>query len=129
MQSKPHPLYKPFWDIPKQAKWFAFCLQYFGCAMAPLLYSWRGDICRKDIRERNVVLVSKLVWPTVEAPLFLKGYTFMACSGFMLCVWTVLVLYLYKKEEQANARENGIIVYDSSKQDLEDVQRESWLMR
>ncbi|RCK57261.1 putative transporter SEO1 [Candida viswanathii] len=126
-----------FWDIPERAKWFAFCLQYFGWAMAPVLYSWQGDICRKDIRERNVVLVSmnilaaqstawisKLVWPTVEAPRFLKGYTFTACSGFMLCVWTMLVLYLYKKEERANARENGIIVYDSSKQDLEDVQRE-----
>ncbi|KAL6454202.1 SEO1 Probable transporter SEO1 [Candida maltosa Xu316] len=124
------------WYIPEGAKWFAWCLQYFGWAMAPVLYSWQGDICRKDIRERNVVLVamnifasqstawiSKLVWPTVEAPRFLKGFTFTACSGFTLCIWTMLVLYLYKREEKANAKENGIIIYDSSKQDLEEIQR------
>ena len=49
-----------------------------------------GDICRRDIRERQIVLVSMnmlaqqstawiavLVWKTVEAPRFLKGYTLL----------------------------------------------------
>ena len=102
-------------------------MQYFGWAMAPVLYSWQ-DICRRDIRERQVVLVSMnilaqqstawiavLVWKTVEAPRFLKGYTFTACSAFALSVWTMVVLWLYKREERENARANGIILYDSSK--------------
>ena len=123
------------WHIPERAKWFAWCMQYFGWAMAPVLYSWQGDICRRDIRERQIVLVSMnmlaqqstawiavLVWKTVEAPRFLKGYTFTACSAFALSVWTMVVLWLYKREERENARANGIILYDSSKEDLEQVQ-------
>ncbi|RLV96183.1 putative transporter SEO1 [Spathaspora sp. JA1] len=120
------------WHVPERAKWFAFCLQYFGWAMAPVLYSWQGDICRKDIRERQVVLVSMnilaqqstawisvLVWPTVEAPRFLKGFSFTAASGVTLTIWTFVVLWFYKREERSNARENGIILYDSSKGDVE----------
>lgn len=115
------------WHIPERAKWFAFCLQYFGWAMAPILYSWQGDICRKDIRERQVVLVtmnilaqqstawiSVLVWKTVEAPRFLKGFLFTACSAFMLIIWTFVVLWFYKREERENARANGIVLYNSA---------------
>ena len=114
------------WDVPEKAKWFAFCLQYFGWAMAPVLYSWQGDICRKDIRERQVVLVTMnilaqqstawiavLVWPTVEAPRFIKGFSFTAASGVALSIWTLVVLWFYKREERQNARENGIILYNS----------------
>ncbi|RCK62750.1 hypothetical protein Cantr_09167 [Candida viswanathii] len=103
--------------------------------MAPIIYSWQGDICRKDLRERQIVLISMnvfaqqttawisvLVWKTVEAPRFLKGYTFTACSAAALVIWTFLVLWLYKREERANARENGIVLFDSSKQDVEDIQ-------
>ncbi|ODV81678.1 putative permease [Suhomyces tanzawaensis NRRL Y-17324] len=115
------------WHVPERAKWFAFCLQYFGWAMAPTLYSWQGDICRRDIRERQVVLVTMnilaqqstawiavLVWKTVEAPRYLKGFTFTACSAFALILWTFVVLYFYKKEERLYARENGIVIYNSA---------------
>ncbi|RCK58907.1 putative transporter SEO1 [Candida viswanathii] len=123
------------WNIPERAKWFAWCMQFFGWAMAPIVYSWQGDICRKDVRERQVVLISMnvfaqqttawlavLVWKTVEGPRFLKGYTFTASCAFALCVWTMVVLWFYKRQERANARENGIVLYDSSKQDIEEVQ-------
>lgn len=115
------------WHVPEGAKWFAFCLQYFGWAMAPVLYSWQGDICRKDIRERQVVLVTMnilaqqstawiavLVWKTVEAPRFLKGFTFTASSGVALSLWTFVVLYFYKRQERENALENGIVLYNSA---------------
>ncbi|CAN3354902.1 probable transporter Seo1p [Diutina catenulata] len=118
------------WSVPEGAKWFAFCLQYFGWAMAPALYSWQGDIMRFDVIQRNISLVvmnimaqqstawtSVLVWKTVEAPRFLKGYSFTACSAFALCCWTFLVLYLYKRQERANARANGIILYNSDDPD------------
>lgn len=115
------------WEIPERAKWFAYCMQYFGWAMAPVLYSWQGDICRKDVQERIVVLVtmnilaqqstawiSVLVWKTVEAPRFLKGYTFTACSAAALSIWTIVVLWLYKRQERKNALSNGIVLYNSS---------------
>ncbi|RCK59669.1 putative transporter SEO1 [Candida viswanathii] len=123
------------WNIPERAKWFAWCLQYFAWALAPVLYSWQGDICRKDLRERQVILItlnvfsqqttawiSVLVWKTVEAPRFLKGYTSCACFAAALALWTMVVLWFYKRDERANARENGIVLYNSSKQDIEEIQ-------
>lgn len=118
------------WNIPEGAKWFAFCLQYFGWAMAPALYSWQGDILRFDVIQRYICLVvmnimgqqlsawtSLLVWKTKESPRFLKGFTFTACLAFALCVWTLVVLYCYKKQERKNARANGIILYNSDDPD------------
>ncbi|CAI5756052.1 unnamed protein product [Candida verbasci] len=121
------------WNIPEGAKWFAWCLQYMGWAAAPTVYSWQGDICRKDLRLRQIVLVSMnilaqqstawiavLVWKTVEAPRFLKGYSFTAASGFALCIWTFVVLWFYKRDERSSAKENGIVLYNSKNgQDLE----------
>lgn len=121
------------WNVPEQSKWFAWYLQYFGWAMAPVLYAWQNDICRKDARKRAVVLVvmnmlaqsstawlSVLVWKTEEAPRYLKGYTFTACCAFMLSAWTIVILYFYKKSERKNARENGIIIYNSEKEGEQD---------
>ena len=116
------------WDIPEGAKWFAFCMQYWGWSSSPVLYSFLGDICRRDVRERQIILVccsifgqmtsawiSVLVWKTVEAPRFLKGYSFTAASGFALAVWSFLVLYLYRRQERTKALDNNIVLYDSSK--------------
>ncbi|GMM27673.1 hypothetical protein DAMA08_003890 [Martiniozyma asiatica (nom. inval.)] len=114
------------WDVPEGAKWFAWCLQYFGWAMAPVLYSWQNDICRRDSRKRVVVLVtmnilaqtttvwtSVLVWKTVEAPRYLKGYSFTAASAFGLSIWTIVVLWFYKRQEKHYSKQNGIILYNS----------------
>lgn len=114
------------WNIPERAKWFAFCLQYFGWAMAPVLYSWQNDICRHDAQVRSVVLVwmnmlaqsttawtSVLVWKTVEAPRYLKGYSFTAACALALSLWTFVVLWFYKRSERQNAREQGIVILDS----------------
>lgn len=114
------------WDVPEGAKWFAFMLQYFGWAMAPVLYSWQNDICRRDAQARAVVLVvmnmlaqtfttwiSLLVWKTSEAPRLMKGYIWTAVASFSLSAWTFVVLYLYKRDERKNAKSNGIIIYNS----------------
>lgn len=114
------------WNVGERAKWFAWCLQYFGWAMAPTLYLWQNDICRRDAQKRAVILVfmnmlaqastawmAVIVWKTKEAPRYLKGYLFTALSAFCLCVWTMLVLWLYKRQEKKHARENGIVLYDS----------------
>lgn len=114
------------WHVPERAKWFAWCLQYFGWAMAPVLYSWQNDICRRDAQKRAVILVimnmlaqastawmAVIVWKTVEAPRYLKGYSFTATSAFCLCLWTLVVLWFYKRQERSFARQNGIVLYNS----------------
>lgn len=114
------------WDIPRGAKWFAWCLQYFGWAMAPVLYSWMNDICRRDAQRRAVTLVvmnmfaqastawmAVIVWKTEEAPRYLKGYSFTAACAFCLAIWTFVVLYFYKRQEKGFARQNGIVLYNS----------------
>lgn len=115
------------WDVSEGVKWFAWCLQYFGWAMAPVLYSWQNDICRRDQQKRSITLIfmnaiaqsttafmAVIVWKTVEAPRYLKGYTFTACSGFTLCLWTFVVLYFYKRSERQKALENGIYLFNSA---------------
>ncbi|KAK5781440.1 hypothetical protein RI543_000987 [Arxiozyma heterogenica] len=116
------------WDVEEGAKWFAFMLQYFGWAMAPVLYSWQNDICRRDVHSRAVILVvmnmlaqtstawiNVLVWKTSEAPRFPKGFIWVAVASFCLSIWTFVVLYFYKRDEKRNAKDNGIIIYNSAK--------------
>ncbi|CCD27491.1 putative permease SEO1 NDAI_0K03000 [Naumovozyma dairenensis CBS 421] len=115
------------WDVSENAKWFAFFLQCTGWSMAPVLYSWQNDICRRNAQERSITLVvmnilaqsstawlSVLVWKTSESPRYLKGFTFTACCAFCLSLWTFVVLYFYKRDEKKHAKENGIILYNSS---------------
>ncbi|KAK6462770.1 putative permease [Scheffersomyces coipomensis] len=115
------------WYVPLRLKWFAYCLQYWGWSMSPILYAWQGDICRNDIRSREFSLVLMnliahkstawvplLVWKTTQAPRYPIGYAFTAaCSGGVI-VWTFIILYFYKRDEKRNAKNNGIIVYNSS---------------
>ena len=61
----------------------------------------------------SMAFMPVIVWKTVEAPRFLKGYTFTASSGFCLCVWTFVVLFFYKRQERKYARQNGIVLYNS----------------
>ncbi|CAK7895504.1 probable transporter Seo1p [[Candida] anglica] len=125
------------WNIPKGAKWFAWCLQYFGWAMAPVLYSWQNDICRRDARKRSVILVSMnilaqtttafmavIVWKTVDQPRYQKGFIFTACCAASLSLWTFVVLWFYKKDEKKTAAERGIIVYNSAIEELDPAKLE-----
>lgn len=62
-------------------------LQYFGWAMAPVLYSWQNDICRRDVHSRAIILmvmnmlaqtltawINVLVRKTSEVPRFPKNF-------------------------------------------------------
>ena len=59
--------------------------------------------------------ISLLVWKTVEAPRYLKGYIFTTCCAFMVMVICTIILILYKRDERARAAENGIYLYNSAK--------------
>ncbi|CAI4244167.1 ADQ_G0000840.mRNA.1.CDS.1 [Saccharomyces cerevisiae] len=86
------------------------------------LYSWQNDICRRDAQTRAITLVtmnimaqsstawiSVLVWKTEEAPRYLKGFTFTACSAFVSPFGLCCTL-LPKRDERNNAKKNGIVL-------------------
>lgn len=115
------------WDVKEGAKWFAYMLQYMGWAMAPVLYGWMNDICRRDTDTRAVVLVimniagsvfsvwtTVVFYPTTKAPRYLRGYSFTASSALALSIWTFLVLWFFKREERKHAKDNGIVLYNSA---------------
>lgn len=98
------------WKVPESAKWFAFNSSYIQVAMSSVLYGWANDMLRHNAAERSIVLVfmnliaqsttawtSVLVFPTVEAPRFLKGFTFCAANSFVLVIFTYLVVRPYSK--------------------------------
>jgi hypothetical protein len=110
------------WKVPESAKWVAFNLQYFSVAMSSVLYSWVNTICRDDTQERSIILVivnliaqsstawtSVLVFKTVEAPRFLKGWTFCGVCAFLCIAWTVLVIrpLSAKIERSLDQRQEG----------------------
>lgn len=119
------------WNVEEGAKWFGFILQYMGWAMAPVLYGWMNDICRRDSDTRAIILVimniagsvfsvwtSVVFFPTTQAPRYLRGYSFTAACALALSIWTFFVLWLYKKDERKHASDNGIVVYNSKIENL-----------
>jgi len=93
------------WDVPENAKWFAFNSAYTYVAMSSVLYGWANDILRHDSAQRSVIIVfmnlfaqsttawtGPLVFPTVEAPRFLKGFTFCATNSFLIIIFTFVVI-------------------------------------
>lgn len=100
------------WDVPKSAKWFAFNTTYSSVAMSSVLYGWANDILRQDPNVRSFMLIAMnaisqsttawtplLVYKTVEAPRFLKGYSFTASCSLCLIGMTWIVKYLHDLQE------------------------------
>lgn len=118
------------WNVPEAAKWFAFNTTYFQVAMSSVLYGWANDILRHNATERSVILVfinlfaqsttawtSVLVFPTVEAPRFLKGWTFCAVNSFLLIVFTwAVVRPLARREERKFAEESDNEVFGENRE-------------
>ncbi|KAL4871858.1 hypothetical protein BDV12DRAFT_194006 [Aspergillus spectabilis] len=80
--------------------------------MSSVLYGWANDILRHNPQQRAIILVvmntlptsirawiGLFVFKTVEAPRFTKGYSFCLANSVVLIGWTVIVKYLYEKEE------------------------------
>jgi len=103
------------WKVPESAKWVAFNLQYFSVAMSSVLYSWVNTICRGNTQERSIILVivnlvaqsstawtSILVFKTVEAPRYLKGWTFCGVCAFSCILFTVAVVRPLSERNERN---------------------------
>lgn len=119
------------WHLPQNVIWFAFCLQYFCWASVCVVYGWVSDAVREDPQVRAIITISMnlfgqastaitapLVWKTVEAPRFLKGYTFATTATFCYLIVAFVVLLFYKRDERRNAHKNGILIYNSANGEL-----------
>ncbi|KAG5360543.1 putative transporter SEO1 [Yarrowia sp. B02] len=115
------------WHVPESALWLAWCTSYFGPSISPTLYSWINDVCRHNAQERAIILLlvnvmaqtfqtwtSVLLFKTVEAPRFLKGFCFTVGTSVGLVVMVFVMLWFYKKQERKDARLNGIVLLNSA---------------
>ncbi|BDD58009.1 hypothetical protein MAP00_003320 [Monascus purpureus] len=85
------------WNVPESALWFAFLTTYSAVAMSSVLYGWVNSELRYSPVERALTLViintvaqsttawtPLLVFKTVEAPRFVKGYPFVLGNAVCL---------------------------------------------
>ncbi|GKZ24347.1 MFS transporter (Seo1) [Aspergillus brasiliensis] len=102
------------WNVPESALWFSFSTMYSSVAMSSVLYGWINSEIRHSPDERAVILVvlntiaqsttawtPLLVFKTVEAPRFTKGYSFVLGSAICLIVSSHIVKYFSLREDRA----------------------------
>ena len=100
------------WNVPDSAKWFAFNIYYSNVAMSSVLYGWSNDMLRHKKEERAVTLVimntlstamkawsGVVMFKTVEAPRFTKGYSFALANSVCVVATTFVVQHFYRKQE------------------------------
>jgi hypothetical protein len=98
------------WDVPESALWFAFMTTYSAVAMSSVLYGWVNSQLRYSPAERSFTLVlintvaqsttawtPLLVFKTVEAPRFRKGYSFVLANAICLMFLAHLIAYYTKR--------------------------------
>ncbi|VEU21998.1 DEKNAAC102986 [Brettanomyces naardenensis] len=125
------------WNVPTAAKWFGFCSTYWSWSQSSVFNPMISDFFRQDNEVRAVawmviyifglqssVWISRLVWPTVESPRFPKGFS--TCAAFSLGFDLLLVFayFLFKRDEKRAATKNGVFVYNSKTEKLEDALKE-----
>ena len=110
------------WEVPEAAKWFAFSVSYSSVAVSSVLYGWANAILRDNVEERALTLilmtaiasstdcwVPLLIYPTVEAPRFPKGYLYSAVMAFSLVVMTFVVRHLLGGDNPRSSRGRPLV--------------------
>lgn len=101
------------WTVPESALWFAFMTTYSAVAMSSVLYGWINSQLSYSPAERSVALVLAntlsqsttawtplLVFKTVEAPRFHKGYPFVLANSVCLIILAHIINFYVKKRKQ-----------------------------
>ncbi|KAI1859390.1 hypothetical protein JX265_010393 [Neoarthrinium moseri] len=100
------------WNVPEPAKWFAFSTMYASVALSSVFHGWVNTQLRTSPAERAFTLVlintisqpttawtPLLVFPTVEAPKYTKGFAFcLACAVLLIASTHILRAYVRRKE-------------------------------
>jgi MFS family permease len=98
------------WHVPETALWFSFMTTYSVVAMSSILYGWINSQLSYSPAERSVALVLAntlaqsttawtplLVFKTVEAPRFVKGYPFVLANAVCLIILAHIINFYVKK--------------------------------
>jgi hypothetical protein len=98
------------WNVRESLLWFAFFTTYSAVAMSSVLYGWVNTQLRYSPAERAFVLVlintvsqsttawtPLLVFKTVEAPRFKKGYAFVLGNAICLMLFAHCISYWIKR--------------------------------
>ncbi|KPM42120.1 hypothetical protein AK830_g4427 [Neonectria ditissima] len=99
------------WNIPDGWKWACFILVGLGGGISGLTFAWAHEICKDDNEERALVVATMnemayvfqawlplLIWQTVEAPRYPKGYPTMVGFAVAMAATAFLIRYLHRKE-------------------------------
>ncbi|PKS11165.1 hypothetical protein jhhlp_002926 [Lomentospora prolificans] len=100
------------WKVPEAALWFAFSTIYASYAMSSVFHGWVNTQLRASPAERSFTLVlinaisqsstawtPLLVFRTVEAPRFPKGFPFaLACAILLIIATHALRLYIRHRD-------------------------------
>ncbi|ROT36082.1 MFS general substrate transporter [Sodiomyces alkalinus F11] len=100
------------WNVPESATWFAFSTIYASYAMSSVFHGWVNTQLRSFPSQRAFTLVlinaisqsstawtPLLVYPTVEAPRYPKGFAFtLGCAIALIIATHMLRLYLKRRE-------------------------------
>ncbi|KAK5048172.1 hypothetical protein LTR84_005842 [Exophiala bonariae] len=94
------------WNVPESALWFAFLTTYSAVAMSSVLYGWVNSQLSFSPAERSFTLVlinlvsqsttawtPLLVFKTLEAPRFTKGYSFVIGNAVCLILLAHIIKY------------------------------------
>ena len=100
------------WNVPESALWFSFSTTYSAVAMSSVLYGWVNSQLKGSPAERSFTLVlinaisqsttawtPLLVFKTVEAPRFKKGYAFVLANAVLLII-TAHIIRIYLKRSE-----------------------------
>ncbi|KAF2826640.1 MFS general substrate transporter [Ophiobolus disseminans] len=121
------------WHVPEKALWFAFMTTYSAVAMSSVLYGWINSQLKYSPAERSVALVFAntlaqsttawtplLVFKTVEAPRFHKGYPFVLANAVCLIVLAHIINFYVKKKNNKTVsqsdNESGSSIGETSAQ-------------
>ncbi|KIW81186.1 hypothetical protein Z517_04211 [Fonsecaea pedrosoi CBS 271.37] len=98
------------WNVPESALWFAFMTTYSAVAMSSVLYGWVNTQLRYSPAERAFTLVlintvsqsttawtPLLVFKTVDAPRFVKGYPFVLGNAICLMLFAHWISWYIKR--------------------------------
>jgi MFS family permease len=105
------------WNVPESAKWYAFVSTYWSVALSSVLHGWVNTILRDSPEQRSFTLVlitiiaqSSTAWtplltfPTVEAPRYIKGFSFcLGCAVALIVATHILDIYIKRAEKRKQA--------------------------
>lgn len=100
------------WNVPESAKWFAYNTIYGATIISPVFHGWANNILKHNTAERAFVLVTMnciaqgmsawiaiVVFPTVEAPRYTKGFSFTLAVSVVFLIMTQVVRHLHNRDE------------------------------